>query len=712
MATFYTNWYSDTNNTTRLRFVTSETINSDANTSTVTVKAYYQNYNRNLVEDMTSLPVTMVLGGSTYSGSSVVNKADGSWVLMKTISKTISHNADGTGSVSFKGSSTLFSSSMSTGNKTITLTTIGRYGSISNLVVSEIDLNSAHFDYSFSPAACDEIQYSLNGGEWVSKGVPDGWFNIWGLEPGTNYSIVCRIKRTDSQLWATSDTYYFTTLQKGLQVTATEVFTDEENPQMTYWRPQGYNVNLRIEQNVNGTYVNRITRFINSGATNTNVLYTFELTEAERKLLRENCTGNSINLQFVTATIVGGVEKYYDHTLHDRMMKLVNQKPTFTDFTFQDTDSVTIALTGNNQTLIKGKSNLKTIISTNNKMVANKEATAVKYRTNIGTKSALVNYSSTDEVYMNIEDIDSGIIYVTAIDSRGNETQVTKTATIIDHSLPIINQLKLERQNGISSTVNVIGNGTYTNVNFGAYQNTITKIEYSIDNGANWVDITSKFDIANGIFENKESGNTLTGFTTGTEYNIIFRVYDGNGTYLLSSNTSSFSLTSGEPLLDINKTKKGVGINCLAEEEGLTVDELRTIYKNGSNVEISGDLILSSYGIKLGQIIEHGSNSNGTYIKFSDGTLICTKKITGTANCSTTWGQLYETPLLDLGNWPYTFKKLDNYQITQGSSSAAQILETHYGATTTSAGKMILCRATPNTSLSWGVNVLGIGTWK
>ena len=39
-------------------------------------------------------------------------------------------------------------------------------------------------------------------------------------------------------------------------------------------------------------------------------------------------------------------------------------------------------------------------------------------------------------------------------------------------------------------------------------------------------------------------------------------------------------------------------------------------------------------------VVESGSNANGEYIKYADGTMICTKKVTGQAKITATWGNL------------------------------------------------------------------------
>jgi len=183
----------------------------------------------------------------------------------------------------------------------------------------------------------------------------------------------------------------------------------------------------------------------------------------------------------------------------------------------------------------------------------------VKYRTEIGSLTKEGTYSSSASVEMQINKVTTGTMVVKAIDSRSNVTSITKTATMISYADVVIKNMSIVRQNGIGTTANIIGNGTYTNVNFGAVSNAITKIEYrqKTKNGSfgSWSDITSKFTTGNGTFANNTSSNTLTGFTVGTQYVAEIRVTDK-----LSSVTRSVEITSGDSTLCLNRSKKMIGV--------------------------------------------------------------------------------------------------------------------------------------------------------
>lgn len=109
-------------------------------------------------------------------------------------------------------------------------------------------------------------------------------------------------------------------------------------------------------------------------------------------------------------------------------------------------------------------------------------------------------------------------------------------------------------------------------------------------------------------------------------------------------------------------------------------------------------------------IIDSGSNTDGNYIKYYDGTMICYKSVTDNVAMTSAWGSLYEGSM-SLGNWPETFISTPNVQITNASSAGAMIESYDIAPTTTSAGEIFLARATSRTA-DVTINVWAIGKWK
>lgn len=109
-------------------------------------------------------------------------------------------------------------------------------------------------------------------------------------------------------------------------------------------------------------------------------------------------------------------------------------------------------------------------------------------------------------------------------------------------------------------------------------------------------------------------------------------------------------------------------------------------------------------------IVASGSNVNGNYIKYYDGTMICYKSVTASVAMTNAWGSLYEGSMA-LGSWPVNFIVTPNVQVTNASGTGAMIESYDTSPTTSSAGTIYLARGNSSTS-NVTVNVLAIGKWK
>lgn len=121
---------------------------------------------------------------------------------------------------------------------------------------------------------------------------------------------------------------------------------------------------------------------------------------------------------------------------------LVNVEPTFTDFTYFDSNGTTKAITGNDQVFIQGQSRLSVKITEEKKAEAKKYATMTKYLASAFGVSITKNYSATSDVQIDIGAVNAStnqVVSVSAIDSREFSTTKTKNITVIPYSRPTIN---------------------------------------------------------------------------------------------------------------------------------------------------------------------------------------------------------------------------------------------------------------------------------
>lgn len=109
-----------------------------------------------------------------------------------------------------------------------------------------------------------------------------------------------------------------------------------------------------------------------------------------------------------------------------------------------------------------------------------------------------------------------------------------------------------------------------------------------------------------------------------------------------------------------------------------------------------------------------GSNTNGSWIKFADGTMICSKKVSGTINISTGWGNGYTSGDISLGSWAETFTSTPEIQITgqRGTGGMNFWLGAEQDVSTTSAGKIVLLRFTSASNVNYILHITAIGRWK
>lgn len=121
---------------------------------------------------------------------------------------------------------------------------------------------------------------------------------------------------------------------------------------------------------------------------------------------------------------------------------LVDVEPTFTDFTYFDSNGTTKAITGNDQVFIQGQSRLSVKITKEKKAEAKKYATMTKYLASAFGVSITKNYSATSDVQIDIGAVNAStnqVVSVSAIDSREFSTTKTKNITVIPYSRPTIN---------------------------------------------------------------------------------------------------------------------------------------------------------------------------------------------------------------------------------------------------------------------------------
>ena len=107
------------------------------------------------------------------------------------------------------------------------------------------------------------------------------------------------------------------------------------------------------------------------------------------------------------------------------------------------------------------------------------------------------------------------------------------------------------------------------------------------------------------------------------------------------------------------------------------------------------------------------TNDNGTAIKFPDGTMICTKKVDFyNVAVKTTWGNVFMSDVLELGNFAETFSGAPVTTITPMTGTACWIATANIAnASYCSSIRVIRTQSTDSIS-NVRVNIMAVGRWK
>lgn len=108
-------------------------------------------------------------------------------------------------------------------------------------------------------------------------------------------------------------------------------------------------------------------------------------------------------------------------------------------------------------------------------------------------------------------------------------------------------------------------------------------------------------------------------------------------------------------------------------------------------------------------ITESGENANGRYVKFDDGTMICTHKITITGDVSTAAGALFRGNSI---TWIFPAEFLNNNIGVSSSIGGQTQMFTIGNVVTTSTCSFYPTRVTSLTNITYHIHLIAIGRWK
>ena len=265
---------------------------------------------------------------------------------------------------------------------------------------------------------------------------------------------------------------------------------------------------------------------------------------------------------------------------------VVNSNPTF-DVVYSDTNSATVAITGNSQYIIRNNSTLQ--ISVSNAQALNsatlKSITAV---VNGNAYTGTLN-GSTGVINVGVVNVSRDTeVTVKIVDSRGNAGQKKITVLVYDWTLPSA-IIKLNRKNNYYSE-------SILNVN----------ANYALIGGKNEITIkyrTKKF--ANSTFSAYTTiqNNVDANFTADNEYEWIVQVEVSDR---IGKTTYNLILPKGIPVVYVDINKNSFGVNCFPKHDNsLEVND----------VCLSGKVLYSSASGTAGTVTLSDSAENYTYLE-------------------------------------------------------------------------------------------------
>lgn len=260
-------------------------------------------------------------------------------------------------------------------------------------------------------------------------------------------------------------------------------------------------------------------------------------------------------------------------------VKVTGSEPEFNGFTLIDRNAVTNGLTKSHNIMIEGYSTATAVIEPQNKALAKNYAEMSSYLLEAGGQSKEASYSDTDTVQLSLEKIKGDTISVSAYDSRGSYTKVSRTVSLKPYVPVSIANIKLERINGVDTRTLLTMDVYMWKDNFcDTVENRFTECKYTYrEAGSDKWDSVYKtiqldklvYDEENKLYHLSEEiiGDHQDGFALSGSYDVKVTVSD-----LLDSSEAVASINSGYPgiylkrLDDNSNACYQVGVNCVPDE--------------------------------------------------------------------------------------------------------------------------------------------------
>lgn len=479
-------------------------------------------------------------------------------------SVTVPHNSDGTKSISVSFSTAIYTKTVTTKSGTLTLDPIPRYASVTHSMKSKTE-TTVTMNWT-SDSTVDYLWYSKDDGKtWTGLDIADGksgTYTISGLTANTAYNIKTRIRRKDSQLTTDSFTAKITTYQYPHCIDAPSFIIGEEVV-LQFYNPLNRAFNFTITGN--GKAIHTWTGV--KGTEYRGVDGEPAVTNLYNSIPNITSAKYSVTVTYGTASKVTQGGTY--------MVNVDASMPTFTSFAYRDTNANVVAVTGNDQVLVQGLSNVAVVISSANKMVARCGATAAGYYTTFDVNSKDIPYTdgNINETIGVARSKGLQRIIVHAYDSRKIFGTAYKDVTVVECAKPVVN-VTLQRLNNFENQTTLTINGTYSRVTVsGTDKNTVTSVQYrQREVGGTWTSYTTvQATVTGGKFT---CNNIFLDLDNSKEFEFEAKAVDKFG----QTTTKTASVGVGQAVFFVSSNQRTCFIN------GKEVDATLNFTPNGDAV--------------------------------------------------------------------------------------------------------------------------------
>lgn len=518
-----------------------ETATSTANnTSTLSIKLVLKRPSS--ISSSATKTASCTINGTKYTWSGTIGGSGDKTLISKT--QTVTHNSDGSKTINISAQIDLditwggVSLGTISNSGTMTLTKIARYATVSQSLTARTE-TTATIKWT-SDATIDYIWYSTNNGSsWTGINVADGTsgsYTINGLSANTKYNVKTRVRRKDSQLTTDSSALSVTTYAYPY-ANSMPNFTIGNKLTIGLYNPLGRSVTVNI-LGADGSQVSNDTTSGTSitgyaGAGVVNALYA-SIPNAKSGTYKVKVTYGS---QITTKN--GGTYT-------------VNQNaclPSIGSVAYQDTNSSAVAITGNNQDIVRNQS---TVRYTASGLSAQKSATVRSCSVTVNGNTYNLTISGTTATGGNAV-IDSGTdieAVFTVTDSRGITATKKITVKMLDWHVPSA-IITLQRQHNFYSQTDLTVDADYPSING---NNRIT-INYEATK-----DGDSTASVSGSLQNNVTSVVNLDNEYAWTVKITLTDSFGGKTTYTLG-------ISRGMPIIYFDRLMSSVGINCFPKDE-------------------------------------------------------------------------------------------------------------------------------------------------